>query len=149
MVVATSAEGERMPLFGRRKVAERPVPPPDWNNIAEHLKESEQRVAACSGWKVGDGVDHPCAVYLTDAHMYVDVRPDASLVGSETITIPLGKILRIAVRKGPSGTPRLAAMWLPTGLFDMEDARMVAVDLRGDGIEQFAQHIARVEQTLS
>ena len=40
-------------------------------------------------------------------------------------------------------------MWLPTGLFDLDDAHMAMVDLRGDGIQQLAQHIARVEERLS
>src|SRR5688572_17827046 len=62
-----SSGGDAMPLFGRRKVAERPVPPPNWNNVAEHLQDSEQQVATCAGWLVGDGVDHPCGVYLTNA----------------------------------------------------------------------------------
>jgi len=132
-------------LFGkRRKLSERELGDPDWDNVAQYLQPGEQRIDACSGWSVGEGVDHPCAVYLTDRAIYVDVRPDASLTGFETIIIPFKEMARCAVQAGPSGSPRMVAVSMPEGSENPEDARGVAVDLRPESdARRFAQEIAQ------
>lgn len=120
-----------MSFFRRRRgLTEREVPEPDWELIEGHLDEDEAEIDACKGWIIGGSVDHPCAVYLTDRSIYVDVRPDASLTGSETIGIPFTTIGRCGVAASDLGTPRLAIVFDPRGESDPDNLRAVGVDLR-------------------
>lgn len=116
----------------RRRSAEREIPEPDWGLIEDHLDEDEEEADACKGWSIGGPADHPCAVYLTDRSIYVDVRPDASLTGAETIVIPFSTIGRCEVAPSDLGTPRLVIVFDPTGESDPDSLRAVGIDLRSE-----------------
>lgn len=120
-----------MSFFRRRRdLAEREVPEPEWSLIDGHLDTGEEEIDACKGWSIGGAVDHPCAVYLTDRSIYVDVRPDASLTGSETIVIPFARIGKCGVVAGDRGTSRLVIVFEPSGESGSDNLDGVGVDLR-------------------
>ncbi len=115
-----------MSIFGRLK--ERPLPEPDWGHVRSHMG-AEQPIATSAGWFIGNGIDHPCGVYLTDAALYVDVRPDASLVGFETISAPFHSWSQSGVGRSDRGAPRLVVVFDPVGRSQESDIRGIAVDL--------------------
>lgn len=120
-----------MALFRRRggSFGERPVPPPDWDEVAGHLAPGEQRVGASSGWTVGQDLDHPCTLYLTDRSVYLHVKPDTLEPASLTV-IPLAAIAKAAVGTSDQGTPRLVVMHDLVGRDDPADVQGFGIDLR-------------------
>ena len=121
-----------VPLFRRnrdRQVGEREVPEPDWEQIREHLAETEQEIDACKGWSIGGTIDNPCAVYLTNRAVYVDIRPD-TLARPETIVIPLETVEKCGVGRSDVGSPRLVIVSDPVGDSNSADMLAVGVDLR-------------------
>ncbi len=120
-----------MPIFRRKKrPTERAIPEPDWALVTDRLDAGEEEIDACKGWSIARPLDHPCAIYLTDRSIYVDIRPDLSASGAETIAIPFSAVARCGVAPSDLGTPRLVIVFDPIGDADPEDIRVVGVDLR-------------------
>ena len=122
-----------MPIFGRKdRSAERPVAAPEWERLAGQFVNGEEQMGASSGWFVGleaDGIDHPCAVFLTTRAVYFDVRPDASILGDSMICAPLLNISRCGTGTNDHGQPRLVAILDLVGRDDPADVSGIAVDL--------------------
>lgn len=133
-----------MPLF-RRTTGERPASAPDWIRLRGHLQDREKRIGVCKGWIGGEGIDHPCGVYLTDRALYVDIRPEA-LTTAETIAMPFDTIERCGVGTSDTGSPRLVVVFVPGGSDDAASAREVAVDLRCSDALKFGQKVVQLAE---
>lgn len=122
-----------MPLFRRsRQSGERKIPEADWEQVRPHLEDDEDMIDACKGWSIGlepGTLDHPCAVYLTDRALYVDIRPD-TLASPETVTIPFSTVAKCGLGESDQGTPRLVVTFDPVGAENPSDIRGMGVDLR-------------------
>lgn len=120
-----------MGLFRKRRAfQEREVAGPDWNRISDYLDPDEERVDCCKGWSIAGDVDHPCAAYLTDRQILLDIRPDASLTGAETLSIPFPEVAKCQLGTSDLGSPRLVIVFDPVGNSDPDNIRAVGVDLR-------------------
>ena len=128
-----------MRLF-RLKTAEPSAP--DWSRLQGRLDSREKRIGVCKGWVIGEGIDHPCGVYLTDRALYVDIRPEA-FTTAETIAIPFHTIERCEVRTSETGSPRLVVVFVSIGSRDPA-AREVEVDLRCSNAPSFGQRVVRL-----
>lgn len=113
----------------KRELREREIPEPDWSQVRAHLAEDERELAACKGWNVGDDVDQPCGVYLTDRAVYLRTQPD-TLEQPSTYQMPFSTIYRCDVGASDLGPPRLVVVRDPIGDQDPNDIRAVGVDLR-------------------
>lgn len=119
-----------MGLFGRKRgLAERGIPDPDWSLVRNLFAEDEHGIEACKGWSIGDDVDQPCGVYLTDQALYVRTQPD-TLERPSTYQIPFSSIGRCDVGSSDLGSPRLVVVFDPVGEQDPNDVHAVGVDLR-------------------
>lgn len=121
-----------MALF-RRKTVE---PTPDWNRLQWHLQSGEKRVGVCRGWLVGEGIDHPCGVYLTNRALYVDIREEA-LTHAQTIAIPFDTIEKCGIDASDPGSPPLLVV-------GRESARDVAVHLRCSDALKFGERVVQL-----
>lgn len=111
--------------------AERELPEPDWTEVAEVLTDSEVRLAASKGWLVGDEIDVPCKLYLTNQTLHVAIKPDASLVEKPSLeSIPLTTLQKSGLATNDMGLPRLVVIHDPTGRRDPGELRGLGVDLR-------------------
>jgi hypothetical protein len=86
-------------LFKRRREPDdlwlrvRELGPPEWGRVSEHI-EGDEQIGAENGWFIAHrmspidyGTDQPCTVFLTERGIYVDVRPDASMMGPKLVSI--------------------------------------------------------------
>ena len=131
-----------MPLF-RSKTGGQAVSAPDWKRLRGHLQSAEKRIDVCKGWIVGEGIDHPCGVYLTDRALYVDIRPEA-LTTAETIAMPFDTIEKCRVGTSESASPRLVVEFIPSGSADPDSARELAVDLRCSDALKFGRRVVQL-----
>lgn len=63
-------------LFAERELLE-----PDWAEVTDLFAGDERRISCSSGWTVSltDPISHPVSLYLTDAALYVSIRPETLL----------------------------------------------------------------------
>jgi hypothetical protein len=130
---------------------------PDWSRISEHI-EGQERIAAENGWFIAQptspidyGTDQPCTVFLTNRGIYIDVRPDASVMGPETIKINPYGVERAGVALREMSNLRFACIYATNYGADGE-IKSVAVDFEWahltfavDTLEMWAQRF--VSQT--
>jgi hypothetical protein len=115
--------------------------------VRPHLDSEEREVDASDGWivgrTVGDSVDHPCSVFLTDRTIYVEVRPQTILPEPELIAAPFADVLRCGIAPNHIGGTRLMFIFDPTGRREDEDKfRGIGIDLpRGRGGATFGQRV--------
>jgi hypothetical protein len=111
----------------------RELGPPDWSRISEHIEGAEQ-IGAQNGWfiphpmsPIDYGTDQPCTVFLTNHGIYIDVRPDASIIGSHLIAINPYGVKGSAVILRPEGVIRFACLYVTNYGPDGED-KEICVD---------------------
>jgi hypothetical protein len=101
-----------MGLFKRKA-----TPSVSWEKVRPHLDSEEREIDASDGWivgrAVGDSVDHPCSVFLTDRTIYVDVRPQTLMPEPELIAAPFRDVLKIGVAANHVGGTRLMFVFDP------------------------------------
>ncbi len=124
----SSQKVQATPSLGRAS-GERDLPDPNWEEIEDRFARGEQPLDACKGWRIGEGIDDPCAVYLTNWTVHIDVRPD-TLQPREVVSIPLWTIHKCGVGPSDLGTPRLVIGADPGGSGNPSDIVAVGIDLR-------------------
>jgi hypothetical protein len=130
-----------MGLFKRKA-----TPSVSWEKVRPHLDGEEREIDASDGWivgrAVGDSVDHPCSVFLTDRTIYVDVRPQTLMPEPELIAAPFRDVLKIGVAANHVGGTRLIFVFDTVGRRDEGDFRPIGVDLPpGRGGANFGQRV--------
>ncbi len=128
-------------MFGRRKKTAalfervRALGEPDWSRVQAQLIENERRLGAANGWFIGEGVDHPCTVFLSEFGIHIDVRPD-TMGSPELISIGMYSVERCGVGTSDIGNLRLVV------IFSSESGTLgVAVDFAPDD-RPFAERLA-------
>lgn len=108
--------------------------PPDWSRVDI---EGEEPVAAGNGWllgaSIGDDLDHPCTVFVTNHSVYVDVRPDTPFAEPQLIEISPYGIEKAGVGQGDRGNHRFVVVYTVKG-----ETKGVAVDIERSQ-RQFAE----------
>ena len=103
----------------------------DWAATRALMHRTDKEVGACKGWalgaSVGDSVDQPCIVFLTDHALYVDVRPQ-TLADPELIVAPFHMIEKCGTGRNDVGGTRLVFILDTKG-------KQVPGDLRGIGVD--------------
>ena len=111
--------------------AERKLPEPDWAQVTGLFAGDERQNSCCSGWTVSlaDPINHPTSLYLTDAALYVSIRPDTMFPDAETHRWPKDRVVAYDTAQQPDGGIRLMAAFESDPSQDAPPV-MLAVDLR-------------------
>jgi hypothetical protein len=94
---------------------------PDWSRVEGHERfggEGDDPIGAASGWFVDNpmapvhyGGDQPCTVFLTKYHVFVDVRPDASILDPILIDFGIYNTERAGTGRSDIRSPRFVGIY--------------------------------------
>lgn len=126
-----------------RTAGERAIAEPDWSEVADLIPGGERQIASCSGWTVSltDPVDHPVSLYLTDAALYVAVKPETVLPKEEIRRWPKSQLVGCDTAPQPDGGRRLMLAF-KSDEPGPDSLATLGVDLRQvDRASEFADHV--------
>lgn len=129
-----------MGLFSREKKV-------DWQRVAKYLAADEKPLDALEGWlvgaSIGDNVDHPCTLFLTDDRILLDIRPQTMLPPAEVVDAPFSIIQKSGTGPNDAGGTRFVFAVDPKKSGQPEDLRGFAVDFSGRRGRDFAELVGR------